>query len=139
MTRTPCASASSTISTTSRTGRPGSTYTSWRSHHSACSTVKTPTDAHSDRKLSVRAGVRRGELGAQARLLLGARTGYTCEEKVGDRGQVEGRERRRAEAADDDPAERVPRLRPGATREDQRHTAEHGREHRHHDRAQADA
>ena len=47
-------------------------------------------------------------------------------------------ERREAEPADDDPAERLARLGAGAAAQDQRQAAEDGRQHRHHHRPQAD-
>ena len=72
-------------------------------------------------------------------LLLGdARLGEAGEQAEDDRRQEQRRDRGEAEAADDDPAERAAGLGAGAAGQEQRQAAEHGGDHGHDHRAQAD-
>ncbi|MNY23136.1 hypothetical protein D3C86_1567870 [compost metagenome] len=75
----------------------------------------------------------------EADFLIRLRLGKAGDEQIGDRRDIKRHQRRETETADNDPAERDARFRARALRQHQRHATKNGGDHRHHDRAQADA
>src|SRR5687768_6399906 len=79
-----------------------------------------------------------GELALEPLRFRRARLAEAGEQQEGDGGDEQRDDRRKAEAADDDPAEGLARLGAGSERNDQRHAADHRGDHRHDYRPEPD-
>src|SRR6185295_4959452 len=85
-----------------------------------------------------RRGFGGGELTAEPALFGHARLGEARQQLEHDRGQEEGEDGSKSQAADDDKAQRVTRFRSSAASQNERNAAQHRGDHGHDHRPQAD-